>query len=146
MKNKKVLIGIVCGVILVALVAVIALLLGTTKPKEEVVKPKTDKKLNTVRTFEGFEFKNAKVEDKEGAYTLSVEITNKTAKEKATRVIVKYYGTDEKELGAAVCMIPKIEKEKSIELFCSCDIKEILNAVDYKVIATEKEIHDLKQS
>lgn len=146
MKNKKVLIGIVCGVILVALVAVIALLLGTTKPKEEVVKPKTDKKLNTVRTFEGFEFKNAKVKEQEGKYAISVQVTNKSAKEEPTRIVILYYGADEKELGGAVCMIPKLEKSKTIDLNCACEVKEILNAVDYKVIATDKEISELKQS
>ena len=145
MKNKKVLIGIVCGVILVALVAVIALLLGTTKPKEEE-KPTESKKLNETRTFEGFEFKDAKVKEQEGKYAISVQVTNKSAKEEPTRIVILYYGAAEKELGGAVCMIPKLEKNKTIDLNCACEVKEILNAVDYKVIATDKEISELKQS
>lgn len=145
MKNKKVLIGIVCGVILVALVAVIALLLGTAKPKEEE-KPTESKKLNETRTFEGFEFKDAKVKEQEGKYAISVQVTNKSAKEEPTRIVILYYGAAEKELGGAVCMIPKLEKNKTIDLNCACEVKEILNAVDYKVIATDKEISELKQS
>ena len=146
MKNKKLIIGIICGIVLAGLVVVMVLLLGTTKPKEEVKEPTSTKKLNETRTFEGYEFKGAKVKEHEGQYVFEVQVTNKTAKEEATRIVVTYYGADEKEVGAAVCMIPKMKKESSVDFNCSCDIKEILNAVDYKVIATEKEIHDLKQS
>ena len=146
MKNKKTLIGIICGVILVALVAVIALLLGTSKPKEEEEKPIESKKLNETRTFEGFEFKDAQVKEQEGKYAISVQVTNKSAKEEPTRIVILYYGADEKKLGGAVCMIPKLEKNKTIDFNCACEVKEILNAVDYKVIATDKEISELKQS
>lgn len=146
MKNKKLIIGIICGIVLAGLVVVMVLLLGTTKPQEEVNEQTSTKKLNETRTFEGYEFKDAKVKEHEGQYVFEVQVTNKTAKEEATRIVVTYYGADEKELGAAVCMIPKLAKDNSVDFNCSCDIKEILSAVDYNIIATEKEIHDLKQS
>lgn len=144
MKNKKVIIGIICGAILVGVAVVIGLLLSN-KPKEEE-KPKETKKLSEARTFEGYEFKDAKVKEQEGKYAISVQVTNKSAKEEATRIVILYYGNNEKELGGAVCMIPKMEKEKTIDFNCACEVKEILNAVDYKVIATDKEISELKQS
>ena len=146
MKNKKLLIGIVSGLILIIIAVGIGLLLGGGKKEEEAPKPKETKKLNETRTFEGYEFKDAKVKEQEGKYAISVQVTNKSAKEEATRIVILYYGADEKDLGGAVCMVPKLEKGKTIDFNCACDVKEILNAVDYKVIATDKEISELKQS
>lgn len=145
MKNKKLLIGIVSGLILIIIAVGIGLLLGGGK-KEEAQKPKETKKLNETRTFEGYEFKDAKVKEQEGKYAISVQVTNKSAKEEATRIVILYYGAEEKDLGGAVCMIPKLEKGKTIDFNCACGEKKILNAVDYKVIATDKEISELKQS
>lgn len=143
MKNKKTIIGIICGILLIVATVVIALLLGN-KPKEES-KPKDVKQLNEKRTYEGFEFTDATIQQTGEMYEFIANVTAKDTKESYTRVVIWYYDKNEKEVGAAICALPQLSAGETATLACSTD-NNISIAVDYKVLATEKEISELKQS
>lgn len=139
MKNKKLLIGIVSGLALIIIAVVIGLLLDGEK-KEEATKPKETKKLNEVRTFEGYEFTDATVQEENSKYAFIANVTAKEQKDTFTRVIITYYDENNKELGAAICALPRANVGEMKSFGCTTDNKEILKAVDYKVVKTDKEI------
>lgn len=140
MKKKGLIIGIISIVLVVAIILLIVLLPNKNNSKKEENKP-TNIELKAKRSFEGFDFVNAKMKElEEGKYAIDVTVTNKSAKKEPTRVIITYYGENKKELGAAICMIPPMDVEKTLDLQCSSNVKEILKAVDYKVVKTDKEI------
>lgn len=141
MKKKGLIIGIISVIIVAAIVLIIILLPNKNNDKKEEEKTKTNLELKSKRTFEGFDFENAKMKQlEEGKYAIDVTVTNKSAKNEPTRVIITYYGKDKKELGAAICMIPPMEQGKTISIQCAGTVKETMNAVDYKVVKSDKEI------
>lgn len=139
MKKKGLIIGIISVVLVIAIVLLIVLL--PSKKNEEPEKTQTNLELKSKRTFEGFDFENAQMKQlEEGKYAIDVTVTNKSAKNEPTRVIITYYGKDKKELGAAICMIPPMEQGKTLSIQCAGTVKETMNAVDYKVVKSDKEI------
>ncbi len=145
MKNKKLLIGIISGIVLIIIAVAIGLLLGNDTQGESKSKEKEIKQLNEKRLYEGFEFVDATIQKNGENYEFVANVTAKETKESYTRIAIWYYNENEKEVGAAICALPQMNANETISFACSTD-KNISKAVDYKVIATDKEISELKQS
>jgi flagellar basal body-associated protein FliL len=139
MKKKGIIIGIISIIVVTSVVLLVVLLPNKNNDKkEENNTPKVE--LKSKRTFEGFEFTDATVQEENSKYAFIANVTAKEQKDTFTRVIITYYDENNKELGAAICALPRANIGEMKSFSCTTDNKEILNAVDYKVVKSDKEI------